>query len=134
MYCLKSVLTPCPRGILVTAPEQEQLLASAPAQLVFGHMVNADCQQAVRIGDEHQEVVCTRTGGMFYEHRMKYWSSYYLEGLTWSEEGGTYVIQSTPASNRASREPAGFPYNRMEVLWAAGDVVLANHSWTRAVT
>jgi hypothetical protein len=120
-------MAPVSQGILVADPLQEALVPSAPPpQEVFVGMLmdqQPDINTAIDQG----------TGGMVFDRRESYETSWYLEGGTFREDGYTYIIQSTAGSNRASREEDAFAYNHLEVWCQKGEVVsVSNPRATRA--
>ena len=73
---------PVAQGILVTGPLDESLLA--PQQQAFRDMVNADIEESWEYAPE---MVIDPFGGMLWDRRMQYQTSWYLEGGTFHEDG-----------------------------------------------
>ena len=115
---------PMAAGLLASAPPPG-ILAPAPPQQGLAGMIEAEVLE-YGLGDGHR-VYEVGTGGLLWDVRMQYTSSWYLEGGTFSEDGFTYILQSTPDSNRASRMEDAFTYNHLQVYCQEGDVVSATN-------
>ena len=112
------------------AEESQHGALLAPQQQAFRELVNADiCLYAESQGQyaDDSKPVIDKFGGMVWDLRNQYSTSWYLEGAVFYENGESFVIVSTAESNRASRMEAGFAYNYLDVWSQAGRVVSASN-------
>ena len=114
----------------IWAEESQHGALLAPQQQAFQELVNADiCLYAESQGQyaDDSKPVIDKFGGMVWDLRNQYSTSWYLEGAVFYENGESYVIVSTAESNRAGRMEVGFPYNHLDVWSQVGTVVSASN-------
>ena len=131
MWCFKcpAASAPVPTEGLLQGMHPDPVVSQAPQQQAFRNLVQSDLREYVSQEEVAEEplTVVDQYGGMLWNVRHQYATSWYLEGAVFNEHDQTYVVVSTAESNVAGRMEVGFPYNHLDVWSQPGTWVSSSN-------